>query len=66
MACSHNPQNETPLGATGGASRDSFVGLSHNPSSLALQRAQFLMMEHAIRPDMAVMLAAIVFDGGAQ
>ena len=66
MAPFRNPKKETPLAATGGASRDSFGGLSHQPSSLALQRAQFLMMAHAIRPDMAVMLAAMVFDGGAQ
>lgn len=59
-------KQETPLAATGGASRDSFGGLSRDPSSLALQRAQFLMLAHAIRPDLAVMLGAIVFDGGAQ
>lgn len=57
---------ETPLAATGGASRDSFGGLSRDPSSLAAQRAQFLMMAHAIRPDMAVMLAAMIFEGGPQ
>lgn len=66
MAYFPAPKKETPLAATGGASRDSFGGLSLDPSSLAHQRAQFLMMAHAIRPDMAVMLAAIVFDGGAQ
>lgn len=59
-------KKETPLADTGGASRDSFDGLSHAPSNLALQRAQFLMMAHAIRPDMAVMLAALIFEGGAQ
>lgn len=66
MINSPNTKKETPLAATNGASRDSFGGLSRHPSSLALQRAQFLMMAHAIRPDMAAMLAAIVFDGGAQ
>lgn len=60
------PKKETPLAATGGASRDSFGGLSLTPSSLALQRAQFLMLAHAIRPDMAVMLGALIFDGAAQ
>lgn len=59
-------KKETPLAATGGASRDSFGGLSQNLPSLAHQRAQFLMLSHAIRPDVAVMLGAIVFDGGAQ
>jgi hypothetical protein len=66
MACSHNPQKETPLAATGGASRDSFGGLSRTPSTLAFQRAQFLMLSHAVRPEMAVMLAAIIFEGGKQ
>ena len=61
-----HPKKETPLAATGGASRDSFGGPSLEPFSLAHQRAQFLIMAHAIRPDMAVMLAAMVFDGGAQ
>jgi len=60
------PKKETPLAATGGASRDSFGGLSHHSYSLALQRAQFLMLAHAIRPDVAVMLGALIFDGGAQ
>lgn len=59
--------NETPAGShVAGVSRDSFAGLSREPSSLALQRAQFLMLSHAIRPDMAVMLGALIFDGGAQ
>lgn len=66
MATSRTHKNETPLAATGGASCDSFGGPSQQPCSLALQRAQFLMLSHAIRPDMAVMLGAIIFDGGAQ
>ncbi|ASJ91143.1 hypothetical protein [Porphyrobacter sp. CACIAM 03H1] len=61
-----HPEKEAPLAGTGGASRDSFAGLSHELSSLAHQRAQFLMLAHAIRPDMAVMLGALIFDGGAQ
>lgn len=66
MAHFPTPNKKAPLAGTSEASRDSFGGLSHTPSSLALQRAQFLMMAHAIRPDMAVMLAAMVFDGSAQ
>lgn len=61
-----HPKKETPLAATGGASRDSFGGLSHTPSSLALQRAQFLILAHAIRPEVAVMIGALIFDGFAQ
>lgn len=61
------PEKEAPAGSLlAGASRDSFGGLSLEPSSLALQRAQFLMVAHAIRPDVAVMLGALIFDGGAQ
>lgn len=61
-----NKNEKTPLVAASGASRDSFGGLSREPSSLALQRAQFLMMAHSIRPDMAVILGALIFEGGAQ
>jgi hypothetical protein len=66
MAGFPSPEKETPLAATSGASRDSFAGLSQHPSSLALQRAQFLTLAYSIRPDVAVMLGALVFDGGAQ
>lgn len=66
MANFRTPEKETPLAATSGASRDSFAGRSQHPSSLALQRAQFLTLAYSIRPDMAVMLGALVFDGGAQ
>jgi len=59
-------EKETPLAGTGGASCDSFAGLLLDLSSLAHQRSQFLMLAHAIRPDMAVMLGALIFDGGAQ
>jgi hypothetical protein len=59
--------NETPAGSqVAGVSRDSFGGLSHTPSSLAHQRAQFLTLAYSVRPDMAVMLGALIFDGGAQ
>lgn len=60
------PKKETPLAATGGASRDSFGGLSLEPSSLAQQRAQFLTLTHAIRPDLAVLLGALIYEGGAK
>lgn len=66
MAPLHNPKSETPLAVTGRASCYSFAGLSRFPLSLTLQRAQFLMMAHANRPDMKVTLAAMVFDGGVQ
>ena len=61
----HTPK-ETPLAATGGASCDSFAGLSLDLPSLDARRAQFLTLAYAIRPDVAVMLGAIIFDGGAK
>ncbi|KEO90259.1 hypothetical protein EH31_09215 [Erythrobacter longus] len=62
----HPCNKETPLAATGGALSDGLEGLSLNPSSLAFQRAQFLMSAHAIRPDLALMLGGLIFEGGAQ
>lgn len=59
-------QKETPLAATGGASCDSFGGLSHDCSSLDAHRAQFLILSHSLRPEMAVAIANMVFSGGAQ
>jgi hypothetical protein len=67
MATSQIPKNEAPAGSQlAGASCDSFAGLSPDLCSLANQRAQFLTLAYAIRPDVAVMLGAMIFDGGAQ
>lgn len=66
MAEISHTQKETPLAGTGGASCDSFAGPSLDPSSLALQRAQFLTLAYAVRPDVVVMLGAMIFDGGAK
>ena len=55
-------KSKTPAGT--GASRDSFAGLSHPlPTPVAMQ-AQFLIAAHHVRPEMAVMLAAVAFGGG--
>lgn len=66
MAEIPHTQKETPLAATGGASCDSFGGPSLDPSRLAVRRAQFLTFAYSIRPDVAVMLGALIFDGGAK
>lgn len=59
--------NETPAGShVAGASRDSSAGRSRHSLNLEAQRAQFLIRTHAIQPDMAAMLAAIIFEGRAQ
>ena len=52
-----------PIG--GGASRDSFAGLSRRLSTLEAYQAQFLGLAFSIQPDRAVMLAALAFGGGA-
>ena len=55
-------KSKTPAGT--GASRDSFAGLSRSfPTPVAMQ-AQFLIAAHHVRPEMAVMLAAVAFGGG--
>lgn len=56
---------ETPAGAAAGASRDCFAGLSHpliNPPAI---QAQFLIAAHHVRPELAAMVAALAFGGGA-
>ena len=50
----------------GGASRDSFAGLSHSLPNLEAYRAQWLAMACAVRPEWAAMLAALAFGGRAQ
>jgi hypothetical protein len=55
-------KSETPHG--GGASRNSCGGCFRDSlSPLALQ-AQFLIAAHHVRPELAVMVAALAFSGG--
>lgn len=56
-------KSKTPAGT--GASRDSFAGLSLPLSTPNAIQAQFLIAAHHVRPEMAAMLAAAVFGGGA-
>ncbi|MFW2448612.1 MAG: hypothetical protein ACN4E6_14925 [Qipengyuania pacifica] len=55
--------SKTPAGT--GASRDSFAGLSLPFSNLDTTQAQFLIAAHHVRPEMAAMIAALAFGGGA-
>ncbi len=48
----------------GGASRKSCGGLFRDPSTAVDVQAQFLIAAHHIRPEMAAMMAALVFGGG--
>jgi len=56
--------SKTPAGGAG-ASRDLHGGRSHPLPTLDAYRAQFLTLAHAVRPELAAMLAALAFDGGA-
>lgn len=60
------PEQETPAGATAGASRDCFAGLSRALPTLDAYQAQWLALAHAVRPEWAAMLAALAFGGRAQ
>lgn len=59
------PQTSKTPAVDAGASRDSCGGRSQSLLSLDAYRAQFLTAAYAIRPEMAVMLAAHAFGGGA-
>lgn len=52
---------KTPAGT--GASRDSFAGLSLPLSTPLAVQAQFLIAAHHVRPELAVIVAAIAFGG---
>ncbi len=54
--------NETPT-VKAGASRDFLGGLSRGASNLENHQAQFLALAYAVRPELAVMLAAFAFGG---
>lgn len=57
------PKSKTPPGK-GRVSRDSFADLSLELPTLEAVRVQFLIARH-INPDLAVILAAVAFDGCA-
>ncbi|WP_126173764.1 hypothetical protein [Altericroceibacterium xinjiangense] len=50
----------------GGASRDQLGRWSQSLPILGGYQAQFLIAEHHIRPEVAAMVAALAFNGGAQ
>lgn len=63
MASFRTPKKETPLAATGGASRNQRGGCLRDPLTLSAYRAQHLIAEHGIRPDLAAMVASLAFGG---
>jgi hypothetical protein len=58
------PKYETPT-VKAGASRDFLGGPSRDSLTLAAHRVQFLITAGA-RPELAVMLAILIFGGGGQ
>lgn len=54
---------KTPPWETGGASRDCCGGPSHFLSNPVALQAQILIPAHHVRPELAVMLAALAFEG---
>lgn len=56
-------KSKTPAGT--GASRDNFAGLSHSLFTPVPMQVQFLIAAHNVRPEVATMIAALVFGGGA-
>ena len=56
-------KSETPLAATGGASCIQLSGCLQESLTLSAYRAQHLIAEHGIRPDLAVMVASLAFGG---
>lgn len=63
MANFRTPKKETPLAATGGASCNQLGGWLRDPITLSAYRAQHLIAEHGIRPELAAMVASIAFGG---
>jgi hypothetical protein len=56
-------KSETPLAATGGASCNQLSGCLQETLTLSAFRAQHLIAEHGIRPELAAMVASIAFGG---
>jgi hypothetical protein len=54
---------ETPH--DGGASRNSCGGCFREPNNRVSLQTQLLITAHHVRPELAVMLAALAFGGGA-
>lgn len=57
---------ETPAGSLAGVSCNQRGGCLHDPLTLSLYRAQYLIAEYGIRPDLAAMMASLAFGGAIQ
>ena len=59
------PQTSKTPPVQGGASRDQLGRCSHSLPTVDAYRTQFLILAHAVRPEMAAMVAALAFGGGS-
>lgn len=55
--------SETPAGSNAGASCNQLGRCLHDPLTLSAYRAQHLIAEHGVRPDLAAMVASFAFGG---
>lgn len=55
--------NETPAGSSAGVSCNQLGGCLHESLTLSAHRAQHLIAEHGLRPDLAAMVASFAFGG---
>lgn len=60
------PQTCKTPAVQAGASRDHLGGWSQSLPTLDAYRAQFLTLAYSVRPEVAVMLSALAFDGGGR
>ena len=56
-------KSKTPAGA--GVSHDSFAGLSYRPFTPLVLQVQTLICAHHVRPELAAIVAALAYGGGA-
>ena len=59
------PRTSKTPACEAGVPRDSCGGRSHSFPTLDAYRAQFLTLAYSVRPEVAVMVAALAFGGGA-
>lgn len=55
--------SETPAGSIAGVSCNQLGCCLHDPLTLSAYRAQHLIAEHGIHPDLATMMASLAFGG---
>lgn len=59
------PQKQNPTAKGDRVLWNALVGASTEPLTLSAYRAQYLIGSYGIRPELATMVAALAFGGGA-